>query len=146
MRGEKIYQYECDITGNVDFGVELAAILEGRTSIPLYGARFDAGFAGRATGRISGRVSGTDYAYMRSDGCIELNVRGVMETDDGSRIALMAGGVGVFRAGEPVLELSENVSVLTASKDYAWVNARQIWAVGTVNLAIGKIHIEGYLQ
>ncbi len=146
VRGEKIYQYECDTTGMIDFGVELAAILDGKASIPPQGARFDVGFAGRATGRISGRVSGTDHAYMRPDGRLELNIRGVMETDDGSRIALMAGGVGILRASEPVLDLSENVSLLTASKDYAWINARQIWAVGTANLATGKVYVEGYLQ
>jgi hypothetical protein len=29
---------------------------------------------------------------------------------------------------------------------YAWVGTRQIWGVGTVNLATGKIHIDGYMQ
>ena len=45
-----------------------------------------------------------------------------------------------------MLELSENVSLLTASEAYAWVNARQIWAVGTANLATGQLHVEAYLQ
>ncbi len=83
---------------------------------------------------------------MRPDGCVELNIRGVIEADDGRRIALMASGVGVLRNGEPVLDLSENVNLLTAWESLAWINARQVWAVGTVNLATGKIHIEGYLQ
>ena len=38
---------------------------------------------------------------------MELNIRGVMETDDGNRIAPMASGIGVLRTGEPVLDLSE---------------------------------------
>lgn len=146
MRGEKIYAYEADLTSNIDFGIELAAILEGRQPIPPQGARFDAGFAGRATGRIAGRVTGTDHAYLRPDGCFELNLRGVIETDDSCRIALMASGVGVMRPDVPVLDLSENVRLLTAAENYAWINARQIWAIGTVNLATGKISIEGYLQ
>ena len=69
-----------------------------------------------------------------------------MEADDGARIALSAGGVGVFRAGEPVIDLAENITLHTAFEAYAWVNARQIWGVGTVNLAAGKIHIEAYLR
>ena len=146
MRGERIYQYEVDMTGTIDFGIELAAILDGRQSIPPQGARFDAGFSGRVAGRISGRISGTDHAYLRPDGSFELNLRGVIETDDGCRLALMAGGIGVLRAGEPVLDLSENVNLLTASEHYAWINARQIWAIGTANLATGKIQIDGYLQ
>ena len=146
MRGEKSYEYDVDITGMIDFGIELGAILEGKTPIPLHGARFDAAFDGRATGRLSGRISGTDHAFMRPDGCVDLNIHAVIETDDGSRIALAAGGVGVLRDGEPVLDLSENVRLLTAATGYEWVNARQIWAIGTANLATGKIHLEGYLQ
>lgn len=146
MRGEKIYEYDAEITGMTDFGIELGAILDGSRPIPPQGARFDVGFAGQATGRLAGRVSGADYAYMRPDGRIELNIRGVLETPDGARIALLAGGVGVLRAHEPVLDLSENVSLLTAAEAYAWINARQIWAVGVADLAAGKLHVEGYLQ
>jgi hypothetical protein len=97
----------CRLTSNIDFGIELAAILEGQQPIPPQGARFDAGFSRRATGGIAGRVAGTDYACLRPDGCFELNLRGVIETDDDCRIALMASGVGVMRPDEPGLELSE---------------------------------------
>lgn len=146
MKGERIYAYECDMTGQTDFGVELADILEGRSQIPPQGARFDAGFDGRSAGRIAGRVSGIDHAYLRPDGRFELHLRGVMETDDGCRIALEASGVGVLRTDEAVLDLSENVSLYTAHEAYAWVNARQVWAVGVVDLTTGKVRIEGYLQ
>ena len=146
MQGEMIYAYDVEITGMTDFGIELGVILDGSRPIPPQGARFDVGFEGRATGRLAGRVSGTDYAYMRPDGCLELNIRGVIETPDGARIALFAGGVGVLRSGEPVIDLSENVSLLTASDAYGWVNARKIWAVGVADLGTGKLHIEGYLQ
>ncbi len=145
MRGEKIYEYDADITGMTDFGIELGAILDGSKPIPPQGARFDVGFEGRATGRLAGRVGGADYAYMRADGRIELNIRGVLETPDGARISLVAGGVGVLRANEPVIDLSENVSLLTAAEAYS-CNARQIWAVGVADLAAGKLHVEGYLQ
>jgi hypothetical protein len=83
---------------------------------------------------------------MRADGRFELDIRATIETDDGQRIALSAGGVAVPRTGEPVVDLSENVSLNSASADYAWVNTRQIWGTGTVDLAAGKIHIDGYLQ
>lgn len=146
MRGEKIYEYDVDITEMIDFGIELGAILESKMPIPPQGARFDVAFGGRATGRLSGRVSGIDHAYMGPDGRIELNIHAVLETDDGSRIALAAGGLGVLRKDEPILDLSENVRLMTASADYDWVNARQVWAFGTANLATGKIHLDGYLQ
>lgn len=57
-----------------------------------------------------------------------------------------AGGVAMPRPDAPIADLFENVTLTTASPDYAWVNARQIWGVGTVDLAAGTIRIAGYLQ
>ena len=66
--------------------------------------------------------------------------------DAGQRIALSADGVALPRAGEPVADLFENVTLSTAAEDFAWVNTRQVWGVGTVNFAAGKIHIDAYMQ
>jgi hypothetical protein len=146
MKGEKIYEYDLDVTGATDYGVTLEAILSGQGRVPPQGARIDVAFEGRAIGRLAGRVRGVDYLRLRADGRIDLDIRAVLETDDGRRIALSADGVGVPRATEPVADLSENVRLSTAAEDYAWVNARQIWGSGTVNFATGKIHIDAYMQ
>ncbi len=142
LTGDLIYSYDLDITGTTDFGVCMPDILGGKVKIPPQGARFDVAFAGRAMGRLSGAVRGVDYLRMRADGRIDLDIRATIETDDGARIALSADGVALAQPGNPVAELRENVSLTTASEKYAWVNARQIWAAGTVNLAAGKIHID----
>lgn len=146
MTGEKIYEYDLDITGMTDFGVSLDAILAGTATIPPQGARFDVAFAGEAKGRLSGKVTGVDYLRLRADGRLDLDIRATIESVDGTRIALYADGVGVPRAGEPVADLSENVTLTTAAPAYAWIQDRQIWAVGTVNMATGKIHLDAYLQ
>jgi Protein of unknown function (DUF3237) len=146
MRGEKIYEYDLDVTGMTDYGVSLDAILSGTETIPPQGARVDVAFEGRAMGRLTGTVRGTDYLRIRADGRVDLDIRAVIETGDGSRIALSADGVGNPRADEPVADLFENVSLTTAAEDYAWVNARQSWGFGTVNFATGKIHIDAYMQ
>jgi hypothetical protein len=146
MTGEKIYEYDLDITGVTDYGVSMEAILAGKEKIPPQGARFDVAFAGNATGRLSGRVRGVDYLRMRADGRVDLDIRATIETGDGFRIALSADGVAVLRPGEPVANLCENVSLTTAALGYAWVNTHQIWGVGSVNLAAGKIHIDAYMQ
>lgn len=146
MTGEKIYEYDVDFTGVTDYGLSLDAVLAGKEAVAPQGARFDVAFEGRAVGRLSGRLRGVDYLRMRADGRIDLDIRATIETDDGCRIALSADGVAVPRAGEPTAALSENVRLTTAAPRYAWVNARQVWAPGTVNLALGKVHIEGYLQ
>jgi Protein of unknown function (DUF3237) len=146
MTGEKIYEYDLDVTGVTDYGVTLEAILSGQERVPPQGVRIDVAFEGHARGRIAGRVRGIDYLRMRADGRVDLDIRAILETDDGRRIALSADGVGVPRAAEPVADLAENVSLSTAAEDYAWVNTRQIWGSGTVNFATGKIHIDAYMQ
>jgi hypothetical protein len=146
MKGEKIYEYTAQMTGVTDYGITMDAILSGQQPVPPQGARFDVAFEGSATGRLTGRVRGVDYLRMRADGRIDLDIRATIETADGHRVALAAGGVAVPRAGEPVVDLSENVCLSTAAEPYAWVNTRQVWATGTVNLATGHIHLEGFLQ
>ena len=146
MKGEKIYEYDLDVTGVTDYGVTLEAILSGQEKVPPQGLRIDVAFEGRAIGRLAGRVRGVDYLRLRADGRIDLDIRAIVETGDGRRIALSADGVGVPRAAEPVADLSENVSLSTAAKDYTWINTRQIWGSGTVNFATGKIHIDAYMQ
>lgn len=146
MRGEKIYEYEVDVTGVTDYGVTLEAILSGQVPLPPQGARIDVAFDGRASGRLAGRVRGVDYARMRGDGRIDLDIRATIETDDGQRVALAADGVAVPRATEPVADLFENVTLSTAAESHAWVNTRQVWAIGTVDFAAGKIRIAAYLQ
>jgi hypothetical protein len=91
-------------------------------------------------------VRGVDYLRMRADGRIDLDIRGTVETDDGFRIGLSADGVAVLRPVEPVADLCENVTLITAALSYGWVNSHQIWARGSVNFATGKIHIDAYMQ
>jgi hypothetical protein len=146
MKGEKIYEYDLDVTGVTDYGIALQAILSGQASVPPQGARIDVAFEGRATGRLTGRVRGIDYLRIRTDGRIDLDIRAIVETEDGHRIALSADGVGVPRAAEPIADLSENISLTTAAENYAWVNTRQVWGTGIVNFAAGKVHIDAYMQ
>ena len=83
MRGEKIYDMEFDITGVTDYGVSMDAILAGQEAIPLQGSRFDLAVDGRFTGRLAGRAHGVDYLRVRADGRIELDLRVIIETEDG---------------------------------------------------------------
>lgn len=146
MRGEKIYAYDLTVTGMTDYGITLEAILSGATPIPAQGVRLDVAFDGNAKGRLSGRVHGVDYVRVRADGRVDLDIRAAIETDDGHRIALRADGVAIPRATEPAADLFENVTLDAVSEQYAWVNTRQIWAVGTIDFTSGRIHIDGYLQ
>ena len=146
MEGERIYEYDLDVTEVTDYGVTLEEFLSGKAGVPMQGVRIDVAFEGRATGRLAGHLHGVDYLQIRADGRLDLDIRASIETEDGHRIALSADGVGVPRAAEPIANLFENVKLSTASVEYAWVNTRQVWGVGTVNFASGKINVEAYMQ
>jgi len=143
MRGEKVYEYEVAITGATDFGVSLEAVLSGQAPMPPLGVRVDFTFEGRSTGRLAGRLWGVDYFRLRPDGRAELDIRGVIETDDGARICLEADGITQPRA-DGATELFENVRLTTASEAYAWVNTRLFWAEGVSDGA--RIRISAYMQ
>ena len=146
MKGEKIYEYDLDVKGMTDCGIKLQDILSGQTQVPPQGVRIDIAYEGHAKGRLTGQVHGIDYVRIRADGRIDLDIRAIVETEDGHRIAMSAEGVAVPRASEPIADLSENISLITAAENYAWVNMRQVWGIGTVNFAVGKVHIDAYMQ
>ncbi len=146
MKGEKIYEIELDLIGATDYGVSMDALLAGREAVPLQGARFDLAIDGYSKGRLAGRAHGIDYLRVRADGRMELDLHLTVETDDGHRIALSGDGQAAPRDGEPILDIFGNIRLSTASKEYAWVNERQIWSVGTASLATGKIHVEAFMQ
>src|SRR5262249_11013903 len=102
MRGEKIYDFELDITGVTDYGVSMDAILAAQEAIPPQGARLDRAADGRSKGRLAGRAHGVDYLRVRADGRIELDLHVIFETEDGHRIALSGDGQAAPRPGEPV--------------------------------------------
>jgi Protein of unknown function (DUF3237) len=146
MTSGKIFEYDLDITAVTDYGANMEALFTGRESVPLQGAQFDVTLTGSIKGRVTGRMRGIDYLRVRADGRRELDLRGTIETDDGSRIAFSADGVATPREGEPIVDLAVKIHLHTAAAGYAWVNARPAWGAGYANVATGKIHIDAYLH
>ena len=146
MSYEKIFEYDLDIVNVIEYGVNMEAVLAGQERVPLHGAQFDVALAGPIKGRMTGTIRGIDYLRVRADGRRELDLRASIETEDGSRIAFSADGVGTPRDGEPIVDLAVKIDLTTAAAGYAWVNARPAWGAGYANLATGKIHIDAYLH
>jgi hypothetical protein len=143
--GELLYEYTVKLTGITEYGVSFESLMAGDTAPPPEGARFDVVFEGESTGpKLKGSVTGVDYLQIRADGRFELHIHGEITTDDGTRIALFANGVAAPREGSSIADLRENVTLSTSSKDFAWVNPLQIWAIGTVDLAEQVVRIKGY--
>ena len=146
MSYEKIFAYDLDITGVTDYGANMEALFMGRERVPPQGAQFDVTVAGTVKGRVTGTMRGVDYLRVRPDGRRELELRGTIEIDDGSRIAFTAEGVASPRDGAPIVDLAVKIDLLTAAAAYTWVNAKPAWGSGHANLANGKIHIDAYLH
>jgi hypothetical protein len=146
MNYEKIFEYDLAITGVTDYGIDMDSLFTGREAVPLQGAQFDISLAGPVKGRLNGTLRGIDYLLVRPDGRRALELRGTIETDDGSRIALTAEGVGSPRDGGSIVDLAVKVDLLTAAAAHCWVNAKSAWGSGCADLAANKIHIEVYLH
>jgi hypothetical protein len=101
--------------------------------------------------RVKGKVlpGGGDWALIRSDGAVQLDVRGTFETDDGALLYGTYGGlivaepalVGRLLGGEDV-PLSEyyfyvNPMFQTGAPQYAWLN--KLIAVGRGKVVPGGV-------
>lgn len=92
MSYEKIFEYDLDIKGVTDYGANMEALFAGQESVPLQGAQFDVALAGLVKGRVAGAMRGIDYLRVRPDGRRELELRGSIETEDGSRDRILGRG------------------------------------------------------
>lgn len=143
--GELLYEYTVKFTGMTEYGVSLESLLAGELAPPPEGARFDVAFEGASRGpKLKGKVTGVDYLRVRADGRFELHIHAEMTADDGQKIAFHADGVALPRKGSSISDLRENVTLSTSSKDYTWVNALQVWGLGTVDIAEQVVHVKGY--
>lgn len=143
--GKLLYEYSLNVTGMTEYGISFEALMTGKVAPPPEGVRFDVAFDGTMSGpKLNGKIKGVDYVWIRADGRMELNIHAEITTNDGQKIALHAGGVGSLRKEGSIADLRENVALFTSSKDYTWVNALQVWGIGTVDLAKQIIHIKAY--
>lgn len=142
---EFLYNETAQITGQIDFGIDMQSALSGAQEIPPEGLRFDIDFKGELTGpKLSGKIAGTDYVLLRGDGVSKLHIHAVITTDDGERIALYADGVAMVQPGSPKMQLRENATLHTSAAKYSWVNRLQVWVTGYGDLSTGQITLKGY--
>ncbi len=144
MFGEKLFDYDMNVTKAEDTGISLQQILSG-TPIPKEGARIDVYFEGIISGRVNGHISGIDYIDIRADGRMSLNIFARVETSDGAHIAVKATGVAISN-GDGTAQINENVQMITNAEKYVWVNTHQVWSVGTMNFMTSKLLLSAYLQ
>lgn len=106
--------------------------------------------------RLSGKVrpGGADFATLRSDGIIILDVRGILESKDGALIDIAYSGVldlgadgyANFLKGEMPQDLQIRAAprFRTAHPAYQWLNRLQCYSIGTADLAKQSATYEVY--
>ncbi|HOP27928.1 MAG TPA: DUF3237 family protein [Spirochaetota bacterium] len=102
---EKLMHMKAKVTSLVDYGMTASGI------------RFDVGFEGELSGEtITGKMQGIDYFLMGPDGVGQIDVRGVIYTDDGAKIAVSIDG---FMAGPEIKD--SHVRFETGDEKYRWL-------------------------
>ena len=143
--GELIYEADVNITKITEYGVTLDDLLSGASAPPPAGVRFDFAFEGNFRGpRFRGTISGIDYLHCRADGRLELHIHAQLTTDDGENISFFADGVAIPQEGDSKTQIRENISFITSSPAYIWLNQVQGWGQGTVDLEKGEVKVKAY--
>ncbi len=139
-----LFDEEIQITAITEYGISWNDITQGKINIPDHGVRFDLSFDGKVFGKsLNGIIKGTDYLEVRTDGKFMLNICATIITEDGFTIAVKENGISTpDQYGKAQLNL--NMEFHASSKEYEWLNKKQAWIVGEVDLTIGKVNVSGY--
>jgi hypothetical protein len=144
MEKKTLFEGTYDITGVEEFGSSFEALLQGKLEIPKEGFRANVSFKGPISGpEIEGTATGVDYLCTRADGCNQLDVKATITTKDGKNISFAADGVATPQQ-DGTFKLAENVKLFSSHPEYAHLNSLQVWGLGTVNPATGKIDVKFY--
>ena len=103
------------------------------------GTRFDVHFEGKLKGKINGVMKGIDYALIRQAGVTELDVRGMIITDDNALISVEITG---FLVGDGEIR-DAMVRCQTGNSKYQWLHHKIIVGMGK-NIKDEKILIDYY--
>lgn len=141
---EHLFDEEIQLTGITEYGIRWEDIIDASADIPPQGARFDLAFEGKVIGKkLNGTIKGMDYLQIRSDGKFMLNIHAAIVTDDGETIAVKEDGIS---SPEPsgTAKLHLNMEFFTTSEKYSWINKKQVWSVGEVNMTSGNVKVSGF--
>jgi hypothetical protein len=143
--GELIYEAVVHFTNVTEYGISMKDFLAGTVFPPPAGVRFDVAFQGSFQGpRVSGAFTGIDYIHVRADGRFHLHIHAQLITEDGENISFFADGIATREQGSAVVQLRENISFLTSSSSYVWLNQVLGWGQGTIDPEKGEVRVKAY--
>ncbi len=143
--GEFLYEAIARFNKVTEYGISLGDLLSGAVVPSPSGVRYDFAFEGRLQGpRISGTITGIDYLHVRADGRFQLHIHAQITSEDGENISFFADGSATPQEGNTGAQLRENISFITSSSTYAWLNQVQGWGQGTVDLEKREVRVKAY--
>ena len=107
------------------------------------GAKLDIMVAGQVSGKVTGQIMTTHNALMKPDGTGSADARSMIFSD-GEAIMIMGTVNGKMIDPAPIEKLEENLTFMTASKKFAYLNTTKGWADATYNLATGIYNAKVY--
>lgn len=141
---EVLFEEKVSLTGITEYGISWEDIVSGKVKIPSQGARFDIAFEGKISGeKLNGFIKGVDYLDVRSDGNFILNIHASIITDEGEMVSLKEDGIlSPVDSGSAKLNL--NMRFSSAYPKYSWLNKKQVWGIGEVNMNKGEVKVKGF--
>jgi hypothetical protein len=141
---EVLFEEEVSLTGITEYGISWDDILSGKAKIPPQGARFDIAFEGRISGeKLNGFIKGVDYLEVRADGNFILNICASIITDDGEMISLKENGI-LSPGDNGSARINLNMRFYSTYPKYSWLNKKQVWGLGEVNMNRGEVKVKGF--
>jgi len=141
---ELLFEEEVSLTEITEYGISWDDLISDKAKIPPQGARFDIAFEGKIFGeKLNGFIKGFDYLEVRADGNFSLNIYALIITDDGEMISFKEDGI-LSPGDNGSAKLNLNMRFSSASPQYNWLNKKQVWGIGEVNMIEGKVTVKGF--
>jgi len=141
---ELLFEEEVSLTGITEYGISWDDMISGKAKVPLQGARFDIAFEGKISGEnLNGLIKGVDYLEVQADGNFILNIYASIITDDGEMISLKEDGI-LSPSDNGSAKLNLNMRFSSAFPQYSWLNKKQVWGIGDVNMQRGEVTVKGF--
>jgi hypothetical protein len=107
------------------------------------GAKLDIMVAGKISGKITGLIMTTHNSLMKPDGTASADVKSIIFSN-GEAIMVMGNANGKMVDPAPIEKIEENLTFMTASKKFAYLNTTKGWADASYNIATGEYSFKVY--
>jgi hypothetical protein len=107
------------------------------------GAKMDIMVAGKISGKITGQIMTTHNSLMKPDGTGNADVKSIIFSN-GESIMVMGKANGKMVDPAPIEKIEENLTFMTASKNFAYLNTTKGWADASFNMSTGEYSFKVY--